>query len=134
MLLAHRALLSAPEHVPLCGVDVHHENVIAHGAYPLVMVDMEALFHWRSADSRGFWSTPADDLMVDGVLRVGLLPSKLIVRNEGVAHALETSPVGVEGNRRPSSLFPFRRTPAPMRCGSSSSTWRWPLIPAAGSS
>ncbi|MCQ4208729.1 type 2 lanthipeptide synthetase LanM family protein [Streptomyces longispororuber] len=95
----------------LCGVDVHHENVIAHGAYP-VMVDMEALFHGALPTAGGFWSTPADDLMVDGVLRVGLLPSKLIVRNEGVAHAVETSPVGVEGQQK--TLIPV---PVPQKAG-----------------
>lgn len=95
----------------LCGVDVHHENLIAHGAYP-VMVDMEALFHGALPTTGRLWSTPADDLMVDGVLRVGLLPSKLVVRNEGVAHALETSPVGVEGRQK--TLIPV---PVPQNTG-----------------
>ncbi|MFC0600661.1 type 2 lanthipeptide synthetase LanM family protein [Streptomyces palmae] len=95
----------------LCGVDVHHENLIAHGAYP-VMIDMEALFHGALPTTGQLWSTPADDLMVDGVLRVGLLPSKLVVRNEGVAHALETSPVGVEGAQK--TLIPV---PVPQNTG-----------------
>ncbi|MET8454233.1 type 2 lanthipeptide synthetase LanM family protein [Streptomyces sp. NPDC005209] len=88
----------------LCGVDVHHENLIAHGAYPVV-IDMEALFHGAlPTPAARSWGTPADDLMSDSVLNVGLLPTKLVVRNQGNAHALETSPVGVE--RQQKSLIP----------------------------
>lgn len=88
----------------LCGVDVHHENLIAHGPYP-VMIDMEALFHGSlPTPATRLWESPADDLISDSVLRIGLLPTKLIVRSQGVARAIETSPVGVEGQQK--SLVP----------------------------
>ncbi|MDX3226545.1 type 2 lanthipeptide synthetase LanM family protein [Streptomyces sp. ME19-01-6] len=76
--------LLALHHV-LCGVDVHHENLVAHGAYPVV-IDMEALFHGAlPAPATRLLTAPADGLMAEGVLSVGLLPSKLVVRDQGNA-------------------------------------------------
>ncbi|MER5318685.1 type 2 lanthipeptide synthetase LanM family protein [Streptosporangium roseum] len=96
----------------LCGTDVHAENLIARGSQP-VLIDLEALFHGViPTQEKDLWSNPADRFVADGVLSVGLLPSKLIVRNEGMARAFEVSAVGAAQNQ--TSLIPV---PMPVDAG-----------------
>ena len=60
--------------------DIHHENLIAHGEYP-VMIDLEALFHsnLEHADIESEKSAYeiAMDSINDSVYSIGLLPSQL---------------------------------------------------------
>ena len=60
--------------------DIHHENLIAHGEYP-VMIDLEALFHsnMEHADIESEKSAYeiAMDSINDSVYSIGLLPSQL---------------------------------------------------------
>ncbi|MFI0989562.1 type 2 lanthipeptide synthetase LanM family protein [Streptomyces exfoliatus] len=72
----------------LDGTDLHHENLIAVGAHP-VLVDVETLFH---PPVRGAAATedPAARALHDSVYRVGLLPQLLV----GDHSALDVSAVG----------------------------------------
>lgn len=106
-------------HHALCGVDVQRENLIGHGAYPVV-IDTEALFRGAlPAPATRHRTTPADDLMADGVLSVGLLPPKPVVHDKGNVRAPETGRSGRSGGGRPSP--PCRRTSTP---ASTRPTWR----------
>ncbi|MEU9084845.1 type 2 lanthipeptide synthetase LanM family protein [Streptomyces sp. NPDC048357] len=69
------------------GTDLHHENLIAAGAHP-VLVDVETLFHppLPGTDSED----PAARALHDSVYRVGLLPQLLV----GDHSALDVSAVG----------------------------------------
>ncbi|GAB3727286.1 hypothetical protein GCM10027598_46940 [Amycolatopsis oliviviridis] len=88
----------------LCGSDVHGENVIAHRGYP-VMVDMEALFHGAQPESTdGHLVDPAARLVSEGVLAIGLLPTKLVVRLNGAARSFEASAIASAGEQM--SLLP----------------------------
>ncbi|MGW1411448.1 type 2 lanthipeptide synthetase LanM family protein [Streptomyces sp. NPDC002403] len=71
----------------LDGTDLHHENLIADGEYP-VLVDVETLFHppLPTADS----DDPAARALHDSVHRVGLLPQLLV----GDETALDMSGIG----------------------------------------
>ncbi|GGY82672.1 hypothetical protein GCM10010327_11090 [Streptomyces nitrosporeus] len=71
----------------LDGTDLHHENLIAHGPYP-VLVDVETLFHPPSAATRS--DDPAARALHASVHRVGLLPQLLV----GDTSALDVSAVG----------------------------------------
>lgn len=69
------------------GADIHHENLIARGEYP-VLVDNEALFH-HSAPSEAAPETAREDADVElarSVIRQGLLPFvfRLTMAGEGV--------------------------------------------------
>ncbi|MFE5657576.1 type 2 lanthipeptide synthetase LanM family protein [Streptomyces sp. NPDC056517] len=71
----------------LDGTDLHHENLIAVGAHP-VLVDVETLFHPPLPGSDT--SDPAARALHDSVHRVGLLPQLLV----GDHSALDVSAVG----------------------------------------
>ncbi|MFG2332631.1 type 2 lanthipeptide synthetase LanM family protein [Streptomyces sp. NPDC048604] len=70
----------------LDGTDLHHENLIAVGADP-VLVDVETLFH---PPLPGTEDDPAARALHDSVYRVGLLPQLLV----GDDSALDVSAVG----------------------------------------
>ncbi|MFH7599684.1 type 2 lanthipeptide synthetase LanM family protein [Streptomyces racemochromogenes] len=69
------------------GTDLHHENLIAAGAHP-VLVDVETLFHPPLAGTAT--EDPAARALHDSVYRVGLLPQLLV----GDDSALDVSAVG----------------------------------------
>ncbi|WP_241253160.1 type 2 lantipeptide synthetase LanM family protein [Streptomyces sp. W1SF4] len=69
------------------GTDLHHENLIAVGAHP-VLVDVETLFHPPLAGTAT--QDPAARALHDSVYRVGLLPQLLV----GDHSALDVSAVG----------------------------------------
>ncbi|EFL13761.1 conserved hypothetical protein [Streptomyces sp. C] len=69
------------------GTDLHHENLIAVGAHP-VLVDVETLFHPPLAGTAT--EDPAARALHDSVYRVGLLPQLLV----GDHSALDVSAVG----------------------------------------
>ncbi|MFJ8294555.1 type 2 lanthipeptide synthetase LanM family protein [Streptomyces sp. NPDC094447] len=71
----------------LDGTDLHHENLIAAGAHP-VLVDVETLFHPPLPGSAT--ADPAARALHDSVYRVGLLPQLLL----GDHSALDVSAVG----------------------------------------
>ncbi|WP_329275814.1 type 2 lanthipeptide synthetase LanM family protein [Streptomyces sp. NBC_00691] len=71
----------------LDGTDLHHENLIAVGAHP-VLVDVETLFH-PPLPGTGT-ADPAARALHDSVYRVGLLPQLLV----GDHSALDVSAVG----------------------------------------
>ena len=71
----------------LDGTDLHHENLIAVGAHP-VLVDVETLFH--PPLSGAGTEDPAARALHDSVYRVGLLPQLLV----GDHSALDVSAVG----------------------------------------
>ncbi|MEU6537800.1 type 2 lanthipeptide synthetase LanM family protein [Streptomyces sp. NPDC047000] len=72
----------------LDGTDLHHENLIAAGAHP-VLVDVETLFHPPLPGNDGT-DDPAARALHDSVYRVGLLPQLLV----GDHSALDVSGVG----------------------------------------
>ncbi|MFH9728036.1 type 2 lanthipeptide synthetase LanM family protein [Streptomyces sp. NPDC017254] len=82
----------------LDGTDLHHENLIAVGAHP-VLVDVETVFHPPLPGSAT--EDPAARALHDSVYRVGLLP-QLLVGDHG---ALDVS--GVGGGRE--SVSPVER-------------------------
>ncbi|MBN6033677.1 type 2 lanthipeptide synthetase LanM family protein [Amycolatopsis sp. 195334CR] len=87
-----------------CANDVHLENLIANGAYP-VLIDLESLFHGAlPAHEEQVWADPAADLLTNGVLSIGLLPNKLMVRGMDGPRVLETSAVAADGDEQPSLL------------------------------
>ncbi|MFE3787199.1 type 2 lanthipeptide synthetase LanM family protein [Streptomyces goshikiensis] len=69
------------------GTDLHHENLIAVGADP-VLIDVETLFHPPLAGTAT--EDPAAGALHDSVYRVGLLPQLLV----GDHSALDVSAVG----------------------------------------
>ncbi|MFJ8163703.1 type 2 lanthipeptide synthetase LanM family protein [Streptomyces sp. NPDC096136] len=69
------------------GTDLHHENLIAAGAHP-VLIDLETLFHPPPAGSAT--EDPAARALHDSVYRVGLLPQLFV----GDHSALDMSAVG----------------------------------------
>lgn len=69
------------------GTDLHHENLIAAGAHP-VLVDVETLFHPPLAGTAT--QDPAARALHDSVYRVGLLPQLFV----GDDSALDVSAVG----------------------------------------
>ncbi|GAA0290146.1 hypothetical protein GCM10010302_30820 [Streptomyces polychromogenes] len=69
------------------GTDLHHENLIAVGAHP-VLVDVETLFHPRLPGTAT--EDPAARALHDSVYRVGLLPQLFV----GDHSALDMSAVG----------------------------------------
>ncbi|WP_385620304.1 type 2 lanthipeptide synthetase LanM family protein [Streptomyces sp. P8-A8] len=71
----------------LDGTDLHHENLIADGEYP-VLVDVETLFHPPLPTAGS--DDPAARALHDSVHRVGLLPQLLV----GDESALDMSGIG----------------------------------------
>jgi type 2 lantibiotic biosynthesis protein LanM len=71
----------------LDGTDLHHENLIAVGAHP-VLVDVETLFHPPLPGAAT--EDPAARALHDSVYRVGLLPQLLV----GDDSAMDVSAVG----------------------------------------
>ncbi|MEV7419437.1 type 2 lanthipeptide synthetase LanM family protein [Streptomyces sp. NPDC089919] len=69
------------------GTDLHHENLIAAGAHP-VLVDVETLFHPPPAGTAP--QDPAARALNESVYRVGLLPQLFV----GDDSALDVSAVG----------------------------------------
>lgn len=61
--------------------DIHHENLIAHGEYP-VMIDLEALFHskleHKDIENEKTAYEVAIDSIDDSVYSIGLLPMHLV--------------------------------------------------------
>lgn len=61
--------------------DIHHENLIAHGEYP-VMIDLEAIFHskleHKNIESEKTAYEVALDSIDDSVYSIGLLPMHLV--------------------------------------------------------
>ncbi len=61
--------------------DIHHENLIAHGEYP-VMIDLEALFHSNLEHESVKVEKSAYEIALeaidDSVYSIGLLPSELV--------------------------------------------------------
>ncbi len=79
----------------LRAIDINVENVIASGALP-VPVDLETLLH----DADPPWSSepdPAEELLREGVTRIGLLPGKWTVRANGRARSFDYGAVGLGG-------------------------------------
>lgn len=95
--------LLALNHV-LCGTDLHHENLIASGAHP-VMVDMEALFQVAPVTESGDID-PARALLAESVLRVGLLPYKIFTQDGDTVRAMDISAVGADQEQQTFSPVP----------------------------
>ncbi|WNG54492.1 type 2 lantipeptide synthetase LanM [Archangium gephyra] len=74
-----QGILLALFHV-LSATDFHHENLIAAGEHP-VPVDLETLFHPPSP--RALATSPGDDGIEESVLRVGLLPQRILPLGNG---------------------------------------------------
>jgi type 2 lantibiotic biosynthesis protein LanM len=86
----------------LNATDVHYENLIAAGEYP-VLIDLEALFHPRLEYSAGKLD-PAAAALAESVIRIGLLPMPMLASEGGVG-------VDFSGLSNPSGQFP-RAMPA----------------------
>lgn len=87
----------------LNGVDVHAENLVAHGSQP-ILVDLEALLHGAHAAAGPAGADPAAELVRRGVTGTGLLPTKLVVRSDGVARSLDFGAIGASR----AQTFPLR--------------------------
>ncbi|MEU7589947.1 type 2 lanthipeptide synthetase LanM family protein [Micromonospora sp. NPDC049230] len=91
----------------LSGSDMHLENVIAAGEHPVV-VDLEALFQVlpRCADdtTSPLAAGTAPRVVRDSVLRIGLLPERVIALNEDGVHDIEVSGLAGGGGQ----LSPLR--------------------------
>ncbi|MEV0119028.1 type 2 lanthipeptide synthetase LanM family protein [Streptomyces sp. NPDC050844] len=86
----------------LNGTDLHHENLIAAGAHP-VLIDLEALFHPAGA-SAAVWATdtrttadPAAEVLRTSVLTTGLLPGKTLIGQES-GRTRHTDLSGINGS------------------------------------
>lgn len=79
----------------LRAIDINVENVIASGAHP-VPVDLETLLH-DTDPPLSSEPDPADELLIQGVTRIGLLPGKWVVRAEGRARSFDYGAVGLGG-------------------------------------
>ncbi|WFB11310.1 type 2 lantipeptide synthetase LanM family protein [Streptomyces sp. LX-29] len=95
----------------LCGSDMHLENVIAAGEHP-VLVDLEAIFQVppRLAGDQPAPLSLGDAPRVvrDSVLRVGLLPERIItVDEEGIYDAEVSGLAGVGGQLSPGRMPTF---------------------------
>jgi len=68
----------------LCGVDMHHENLIANGEYP-IPVDIETLFHRSMPDSRykNKVNITAHRILAESVLRQAILPYTFRLTSRG---------------------------------------------------
>ncbi|MER7166278.1 type 2 lanthipeptide synthetase LanM family protein [Micromonospora sp. NPDC000207] len=88
-----QGLLLALAHA-LDTTDLHYENLIASGEYP-VLVDAETLFHpgWGDPVDSG---DPAADLLAASVYRTALLPM-IVVGDQGI---MDLSGVGGDGGRQ----------------------------------
>jgi len=85
----------------LHATDLHLENLIASGEYP-ILVDLESLFHPAIVTATGTESEAlADESLKRSVLRVGLLPGQGLINDEGEGVDLS----GLGGN--PGQLTPF---------------------------
>ncbi|GAB3960528.1 hypothetical protein GCM10027614_82680 [Micromonospora vulcania] len=78
----------------LCGSDMHLENVIASGEHP-VLVDLEAIFQVRPRvdveEALPLVLGEAPRVVRDSVLRVGLLPERMITADESGVYDAEVS-------------------------------------------
>jgi class II lanthipeptide synthase len=82
----------------LAAIDFHFENLIAAGEHP-VLVDIETLFHpsWEISNFQPA-DQPAARVLLDSVLRSGLLPYR--VRTDAESEGVDLSGLGaVEGQR-----------------------------------
>lgn len=98
---AHLALFHA-----LCGSDMHLENVIAAGEHP-VLIDLEALFQVppRLTGPPPLVLGEAPKIMRDSVLRIGLLPERIITADEeGIYDAEVSGLAGGGGQLSPARL------------------------------
>ena len=71
-------------------IDLHGENLIACGEHPM-LVDLEALFHLRLHGDAP-QTNPADEAIGRSVLRIGLLPQRLVAGDE--AQGVDLSGLG----------------------------------------
>jgi class II lanthipeptide synthase len=88
----------------LDAIDFHHENLLAAGAHP-VLIDLEALFHPRV---NSLQASPSLEFMqrtiTQSVLRIGLLPQRIWVNEEG--EGLDLSGMGgAEGQLTPFTVL-----------------------------
>ena len=79
----------------LRAIDINVENVIASGPMP-VPIDLETLLHDADPPAPSE-PDPADELLTQGVTRIGLLPGKWTVRAAGRAQAFDYGAVGLGG-------------------------------------
>lgn len=87
--------------------DIHHENLIAHGEYP-IMIDLEALFHAR-LEHAGIKSEKtayekAEESIEDSVYSIGLLPMNLSNPYEKDSESVDISGFGATD----SQISPFK--------------------------
>ena len=89
--------------------DFHFENLVAEGEHP-VLIDLEALFHPRVADTPAREAGQvAAETLEHSVLRVGLLPQRR--RSEGGAEGADLSGLGeVEGKLTPFAVPKWEKT------------------------
>ncbi|MET7668337.1 type 2 lanthipeptide synthetase LanM family protein [Micromonospora luteifusca] len=91
----------------LCGSDMHLENVIAAGEHPVV-VDLEAIFQAMAgrtdAESLPRVAGEAPRVVRDSVLRVGLLPERIIAFDDDGIYDAEVSGLAGGGGQ----LTPMR--------------------------
>ncbi|WP_432974286.1 type 2 lanthipeptide synthetase LanM family protein [Dactylosporangium sp. CA-233914] len=95
----------------LCGSDMHLENVIAAGEHPIV-VDLEAIFQVppraTGDQSAPFVLGEAPQVVRDSVLRIGLLPERIItIDEEGVYDAEVSGLAGGGGQLSPGRLLTY---------------------------
>jgi type 2 lantibiotic biosynthesis protein LanM len=89
----------------LAATDFHHENLIAAGEHP-VLIDLEALFHPRGEENGAAGADQlAGSVMVDSVLRVGLLPQRVWFNAEG--EGIDLSGLGGEAGQLTPHAVPF---------------------------
>lgn len=93
----------------LCGSDMHLENVIAAGEHP-VPVDLEAIFQVppriTGADSEPLLLGEAPRVVRDSVLRVGLLPERIITADEQGVYDAEVSGLAGGGGQLTPARMP----------------------------
>jgi len=77
--------------------DVHHENLLASGEYPM-LIDLEALFHPRIGEkNEEMTDTDATQLISRTVLNTGLLPQRTHL--EGGGEGVDISGLGGKGGQ-----------------------------------
>jgi type 2 lantibiotic biosynthesis protein LanM len=89
----------------LAATDFHYENLIAAGEHP-VLIDLEALFHPPAEDgSEPGADRQASGAILDSVLRVGLLPQRMLFNAEG--EGIDLSGLGGRGGQLAPNATPF---------------------------
>lgn len=87
--------------------DIHHENMIAHGRYP-VMIDLEALFHskleHKNIDIEKTAYEKALECIDDSVYSIGMLPMSMANPYDKKSGSVDISGFGGEDNQ----ISPFK--------------------------